>query len=336
MASSTYKSIMIYSRLLKDSIKNISINHRGPYQNIVNLNENTVRASMKYNTPGDLENLLKIARVDLHQDYEGPLTDYIILSTGSNHTCRETLLSELNGYESLMNLYESYTYSTSIRYSHFVNPVVYIEYIGEDYKHYIDHRQKELIMKFYNKFMIDSGADFYVQEWEQIIVLSYKNPNVFKTMVASFILWIFRNQDIMEKCLSNFKDTDEVPFNELLMFLSFEFLKNYGWGNEANPNILLSLFAYGARKIKEYNHLNKNFIDGPARFSTYIYTDTLINYVNEVLFKVFNGKRVQNVHLTNCSIEFQNSINKIYYMVAEKNTLQRAIDELKGNSNGNT
>jgi len=331
MTSSMYKSTIIYHKVNIDSFSVPSTNYMSDYPSAINSRPNSLNLNFAYGVATSHQKLLDAISA------KSTIPDHLIFNIASVHDCREALLGEIQAVRDLMKLHSSFCQGNRNR-PVYTNPVVFVEYFGEYNTKGLDYSHRKYILEFYKKFMQHS-SDFgiYIQEYEKILVLSYNPLSPMKDFQLSFLLYIFRNIDIVREILKDFKDSEKVSFGEFLSYLSVKFLRQFSWGNASNPAMALSLFAYLlTNKDIVLNYVNYDNLNGPVQLCSTIPSIIIINYVRDVVLPTITSKQILMEYTYPCSSSIQKPIEEIYELLVEIKSLKEELAiSKKGNENGN-
>lgn len=251
---------------------------------------------------------------------------------GTNHDCRETLLSEIRAGLKVLEHYNEYNVGYERSETKFVNPTVFIEYF-EQYGADLHEDRIQLILSFAERFLHhEGGAGFSVKRHGKSIILSYRNVDEPRHYTASLILWIFRNTEIMEDCLKNVNTSESK--DKLWDYLSESFLKNSSWGNEANSVTALSLFSYYYIQSK-YGTTSSVPFNGPVNFSQNgIPIDIVLGWIEKVLYKVFPYRiDIVSTQLCYCGEGFRQTILHLWKQLTLINKANSEAKEQKVSKN---
>ena len=318
MASSLYRVSVLAFRMRDDVIDSTVIKLQHPHQKVVDSWEK------KFDLGKDSTYLHDHEALQQHFN-KNPETNVVRIH-GTTHSCRETLLGEINTSLETLNHYENYDVGYKRKRQRLCNYSVHIEYFEENGSSLSEERI-QLILKFAEKFLsIKIGSPFFVQRYKDSIILSYKNSDAIRHYTASFLLWLFRNAAIMQNCLENIEKLDSQRI--LWSYLSKEFLNNPSWGNSANPAIALSAFSYYCT-LSAYTYIEFGMFTGPATFAQRaIAANYLMDWVENMVFKKFpEGVTYGESQLGNCTTEFQTFVNSTLGRFSSIVILKKVRDE---------
>lgn len=232
MASSTYK---VYALASTNSTSDLT----------GQLNEKTLFVEKDYTK--SLGSLMENGRDSAYA--ETRLT--MVTDGGSEHTCRETMISSLMYMQRAIYAAFGY-YNYPYRYD-------VVEYLYESGKR-LTVEEMESIVAFMNSLNKTLPYPIYTHIVENFRGSSHKSllfyfpHDIHNLYTLSFLLYIFRNKGIMTALYPLMNPTKSFKSN--MHTISTEFARNPGWSTgEANPTGNLSLFAYilarGSRCLTE-------------------------------------------------------------------------------------
>ena len=328
MASSTYRTDFVATKLntSRHIISEPVIRYISPVQEVEK--EDDSRLTVLHST-GDFLTTHELINKELKSRTSYP--DVVRIKGEATHSCRETLLSEIFQNQKSIDFFEQYNVyfmkQSSFRLS---NSMVFIKYLTQDYTELTESHIR-LMLEFSKKFLTkESNGNFHVQESEGNIVLSYKTESSMRSFTASMILWIFRNKDIMVNCLKKFENQSIVPIKNLWFYLSQKFLENDAWGNDANPNVALSLFCYGVSIYEFSDHYKEEWTSGPATFAYRRFPPSIMwDWMTDVLLKAFPSGLDESIRLGDCPSDFSGFVFKLHNQMVWVSNTKRVQKELR-------
>lgn len=214
-----------------------------------------------------------------------------MLIYGSSQDCRELLLDDI-----AVTLKK---YSVNGKYNHRPQ-AVYIRFAFDTNGRPLPTSHQKKVNKFselclrlgMNKYFdVDIQDDFGVLS----VDLHRREKAFFKEMaLASHILYIIRTPKILDWCVDYLEKTGGVVLTKLLLELSFQFLKNYDWGDGFNENVSLSFFDYAvgtASTLVNYYY----YSHGPEEYAEHNFNiSTLRDYVRKILIPTIGEEKVKS------------------------------------------
>lgn len=241
-------------------------------------------------------------------------TNFIQYKIPGRFSCRESILYHASHHLKQINgLYTS--------------PTLLVEYYYENGD--LDKERVDMMMKI--------GKLFFSGRYSPIkVLLTPDNKNSVTVLYSwdkensgelaedlskvSMLLYVFRNQEIMEEILDNFDEED--TYHAMYRFLAKEFLKHEYWSNAANPGLALSLFCY--RVAENIMQRSMEFsVNGPSNLAMQISdATTMVQYLKEIYIPV-KGKKlyINDNDFSSCSTNFQENLALLMnYIIREEGT----------------
>lgn len=199
-----------------------------------------------------------------------------ILHSGT-HSCRETLLYSL--HRSLSEI---------SKHSYLSKAQVFVEYLQEGSSKLSDsHIEK--ILKFGEVFLESRRNidEFSVAKTasNSIVLTMYEDSERSMTAlcVLSMILWIFRNQNILDDVLEKFSSGKKSYLKPLFQYMAVRFLEESGWGDMSNQNLYMSVFCYFVSTGEVLRQNYKWFVNGPESAGKMgIPVESLVGYIKNI------------------------------------------------------
>lgn len=260
--SSFYKGTVVASNSRLHSIREIPKN--------ANLEKLEISTTSEVREYGYELNLYSVSKTMVNNDKR-----YTMIKCGS-HSCRETLL---NGFQLVLSQLNGNPYLQDEK--------VFVEYFKEGDKNLSEERIGK-ILEFGERFL-DSGKNkdsFSVIDSDKEGVVLYLTVDRSRFMtelyMLSMILWIFRNEKILDDVLKKFPK-GRSNLQDLFYYMSVRFLEEKSWGDLHNQNIYMSLFCHYASRGELFSGGNKWALNGPQNAGRLaVPVSGILEYIEEV------------------------------------------------------